>query len=127
MTIVWRLKRGLRDPPICSQLDRSTGNNLGLWLAFKMAGWGQSCRTKHLTCGTLCYLWVDFIKTKLNCCTYSWCLRIIRCGEVSTHTHIGIGRKNPKDSLFCNYFWPKKWQKCCKKYNKFPINLSIDY
>ena len=49
-------KEGSLEPPIYSQLVRSTGDKLGLQLVSEvsMSGQGvggQSCGTEHLTCG----------------------------------------------------------------------------
>ena len=58
---------------------RSTGDNLGLWLV-PGGGLGvrglQSCRTKPLTCGICCYLWVDSVRIELNWGAPALCQRI---------------------------------------------------
>ena len=72
---------------IYSWLVRSTGDNLGLQLGSEVGRVKkQSYRIEPLTCGILCYIWVDSVRNELNCKIPSWCLSVDWCGETSPLT-----------------------------------------
>ena len=54
------------------------GDNLGLQLGSEVqqgAPGGQSFETESLTCAVWCYLWVDGVRSELNCRTPRWYCR----------------------------------------------------
>lgn len=70
----------------------STGANLDLRLASGIGGWGgQSCGTEPWACGARCHLHVERIRTKLNCRTPGWHLRVAGMRGGRPHSGIGVG------------------------------------
>ena len=107
-------RKGPLEPPIYSRLVRSIGDNLGLQLVSEFCVWArrQSCGTEPLTYGIWLYLWVDSVRTELNCRTPSWCHReLLVVGGKPQHIWWPEASKVKCSGL---PWWRSGWESACQ-------------